>query len=398
MEISAALLIMGFYTDAGQYFGRTWSLWLAAISFLASPFWFNPLTFDWKTVTSDYSLYTKWIRGTTGGAGKSWSVWWSEENSYYSKLPVSSKLLFIIKTLVYYCIADGIRRSDLFDVDTSLSKPFVSVSKVAIFLVVLFILSRIFVATERDMSYPIRRSLGAILSLGMAVSVVTVFIEDPNCIRYSLAAYYYIGSIALLGLLFGFKFVKHVYLVHDLVVGHILFLPLFVLAALQIPNYIQTWLLYHNALSGDVVVDDILRYAKKSMKSDGSGDDDLKEQVAELKKLVQRQEEMLRSGGGFQRTNSFQSFGSSSRNESTDAIATLISQDGREPIKPSLSNTKRVMSMSGMDVWGDMALGNESGGESTVITHPSPTVSQVPTSSANVSDFSFSQPDTMPPR
>jgi callose synthase len=51
VELAAGLILMAIYTDAGQYAGRTWSLWLASLSFLASPFWFNPLTFDWNVVT-----------------------------------------------------------------------------------------------------------------------------------------------------------------------------------------------------------------------------------------------------------------------------------------------------------------------------------------------------------
>jgi hypothetical protein len=34
--------------------------------------------------------------------------------------------------------------------------------------------------------------------------------------------------------------------------------------ARQFPNHIQTWLLYHNALSTGVVIEDILKYARTS--------------------------------------------------------------------------------------------------------------------------------------
>ncbi|KAH8055610.1 1,3-beta-D-glucan synthase [Aureococcus anophagefferens] len=46
VELSAALVLMGLHTGAGQYAGRTWSLWLAVGSFLLAPFWFNPLARD----------------------------------------------------------------------------------------------------------------------------------------------------------------------------------------------------------------------------------------------------------------------------------------------------------------------------------------------------------------
>jgi callose synthase len=49
-------------------------------------------------------------------------------------------------------------------------------------------------------------------------------------------------------------------------------------------------LLYHNALSTDVVVSDILRYARKTQElgSGGAGNEDLVEQIADLKKIVQK--------------------------------------------------------------------------------------------------------------
>merc|ERR1719258_818166 len=36
------MLREGAHTQAGQYLGRTWSLWLACGAFLLAPFWFNP--------------------------------------------------------------------------------------------------------------------------------------------------------------------------------------------------------------------------------------------------------------------------------------------------------------------------------------------------------------------
>jgi len=56
-----ALVLLAIYTNAGQYVGRTWSLWLAAASFLFAPFWFNPLSFEWSKVTEDGELWWKWM-------------------------------------------------------------------------------------------------------------------------------------------------------------------------------------------------------------------------------------------------------------------------------------------------------------------------------------------------
>ena len=178
---------------------------------------------------------------------------------------------------------------------------------------------------EHMMPYPVRRTIGILIGIGLMVSCSTIFIEDSNFVRYGLAAYYGIGAMCQLGLLFGSKFVKNFYFVHDIVCGHIIFIPLFILAILQIPHHIQTWLLYHNALSSDVVVSNILRYARKSQESGGTAppNEDLVEQISELRKLVQKQEQMIESlgsGGG----NAKGASSGLKQNPSTDAIASLI--------------------------------------------------------------------------
>ena len=397
VELAAGLVLMGIYSEAKQYFGRTWSLWLASISFLASPFWFNPLTFDWNVVTNDYDIWLRWIRGSTGGVSKSWSIWWTEENSFYKTMPLPSKLFYVVKAGLYLLMAEGIRRSDLLKSDTTLSKPSIAVNNVLIFIGVLLICGWIFSRNERAMPYPVRRTTGILISVGIVVGIVIIFVEDTNSIRYALAAYYGIGALCLIGLLAGVKFVKHFYLIHDIVCGHIIFIPLVFLGAIQFPRHIQTWLLYHNALSSDVVVSDILRYARKNQDSGGSveGDENLGEQVAELKKIVQKQELLLASAG----------FVSSDHlSTPTNALASLIAapdepsvQAGvRSAAEGSKSSYGRAFSMSGLDVWTSMAV--------SAADHPPNTFDDTDAQQSNFKQpssnqgFSFSQPDAMPPR
>ena len=134
-----------------------------------------------------------------------------------------------------------------------------------------------------------------------------------------MAAYYGVGAFCELGLLVRIKFVKHFYFIHDMVCGHIIFFSLFILRALQFIHCIQTWLLYHNTLSSDVVVSNILRYARKNQEAGSEGDVDLAEQVAELRETVQRQEELLFNAGV---TNVRPGMGA--RTSSTDAISELV--------------------------------------------------------------------------
>ena len=403
VELGAGLIIMGFYSIAKQYFGRTWSLWLASISFLASPFWFNPLTFDWNLVTADYIKFIMWLRGTSGGAARSWSIWWTEENSFYSKMPLASKFWFIIKAALYLTIAEGIFRSDLARADTTLNEPTVPVPIVVSAIVILFALWWLLSMVEHLMPYPVRRTSGILIAIGLMVTCATALIEDSNFIRYFLSAYYGVGALCLIGLLFGSKFVKNFYFVHDLVCGHIIFIPLFILAILQIPHHIQTWLLYHNALSSDVVVSNILRYARKSQESGGTSapNEDLVDEVAELRKIVQKQEQLIKnmSSGNV-------SVPALKQNPSTDAISGLIGKGSNNEIQiqptiyartqPSRGLGGRTMSASTLDVWGDMALGDAA--ESQASYHQAAPIVPMASGVSGSGDFQFTSPSTMPPR
>lgn len=412
IELAAGLILMWIYTDADQYFGRTWSLWLASLSFLASPFWFNPLTFDWNIVVNDYSTWLRWMVGTSGGATKSWSIWWSDENSFYRGMGVTSKMLYIIKAVLYLLFAEGIRRSDLFKSDTTLNIPVIAIGDVLIFIVVLFVLSRIFTSYEYTMPYPVRRTLGILIFIGLVGGIFTLFVEDSNYVRFALSAYYAIGAVCMIGLLFGVKSVKLFYMIHDFVIGHIIFIPLFLLAALQLPRHIQTWLLYHNALSTDVVVSDILRYARKTQESGGSGDgnnEDMLDQIAELRKIVQKQEEALASAGI---VSAYSTSIDGAPAPLTSTVGKILSSKEPEPqiTRPSLADQGasgfsrgRAMSLSGIDVWSSMAVGDVDDGiggatgaeNSSGAVPPSGSGSSQPSMSQG---FSFTQPDVMPPR
>lgn len=404
VELAAGLLIMGIYSDAGQYFGRTWSLWLASLSFLASPFWFNPLTFEWNVVVNDYKTYLAWMGGTSGGPRKSWDQWWTEENGYMKKMNVNSKMFFIVKAVLYILVAEGIRSSELAKANLILDKPFLSVSWLFIAILMQVVFATIYKSSQGSLPYAIRQTLGIMLFLGITVGTVLLFLEDSDVIRYSLAGYYFVGALCLLGLLSGFKPVKHLYYIHDLVCGHVIFIPLFIMAGLQLPHHIQTWLLYHNALSTDVVVSDILRYAQKSQKSGEEDQEDLIEQVAELRKLVQKQEALLSTAGIATAGDRFVV-----RNESTDAFAELVSPKTEDDIQiqQPTQNTfgaglsGRALSMTGLDVWGPMTMGDSNDGDArrgADSSYQSSRYNVRQTGSGSEKGFRFSQPDQMPPR
>lgn len=107
-----------------------------------------------------------------------------------------------------------------------------------------------------------------LLFIGIFASLTYFFSEYRFALRMSIGLYYLLATVYMVGLVAGRHEVKHLLLVHDLLWGHIMFIPLFVLAILQIPDRIQTWLLYHNALSEGVVIDRILEKARYAQARD----------------------------------------------------------------------------------------------------------------------------------
>lgn len=404
-ELAVALILMGVFTTAGQYWGRSWSLWLASISFLASPFWFNPLTFDWGVVSKDYSTFISWMNSNTGGASKSWSFWWNEENSHYKSLVFSSKLSYIPRSILFLIMADGIRKSPLFRYDLELYTPRISLRKLVLCIILLLIFINL--VRKSRLSYAVRRSTTMVTSVWLVVAIALIFVEDKNYFRYALAGYYLIGAINQLGLLMSNNvattIVKHLYFFHDLLLGHVIFFFLFLLSATQVFKSIQTWLLFHNALSTDVVVSDILRFARKNKESGVSAteaNDNLIEQVYELKKIVAKQEELLRKGGMVRNSS-----GVDIASQSTDAVATLIKPStSKSKFKPNIMKRviRPVNSMGALDVYQEMAVGTNVSSSSSHNQNNSPYGSE-PSKTYNQGSstnggFEFAQPDTMPPR
>ena len=77
--------------------GLTWSLWMTTISFLLGPYWFNPASFEWKIIVTDYISYNNWLSEPTGTPEGSWAAWFKEEILIYSKLSQSWKLLLLLQ-------------------------------------------------------------------------------------------------------------------------------------------------------------------------------------------------------------------------------------------------------------------------------------------------------------
>eukprot|EP00595_Chromulina_sp_UTEXLB2642_P001715 CAMPEP_0196767632 /NCGR_PEP_ID=MMETSP1095-20130614/41799_1 /TAXON_ID=96789 ORGANISM="Chromulina nebulosa, Strain UTEXLB2642" /NCGR_SAMPLE_ID=MMETSP1095 /ASSEMBLY_ACC=CAM_ASM_000446 /LENGTH=1772 /DNA_ID=CAMNT_0042136127 /DNA_START=2165 /DNA_END=7482 /DNA_ORIENTATION=- len=314
-ELMMALVLLAIYTESKQYGALTWSLWIATVAFLLGPFLFNPMTFEWNKLTEDYTRWKQWMAETSGngseqssvtfewnklsedytrwiqwmtetsgnGSEQSWDSWWKEENQFYKKLSFSWKCLMIVqKCFIWLFIAFGLFGWKFIDDNTEIERLFEVFGLFIIFFLGHWCISKL----EKALSYGIRRFTSLMLSGFVSGMVIYLFISHGVYVRYTLATYYVGSAIAFLSLLtFGVTGpIAHIYKIHDYLVGHTIFILLAILTLLQF-GYLQTWLLYHNALSAGVVMDDILKYARKS-KERALDDETL---ISKLKEQVDQQ-------------------------------------------------------------------------------------------------------------
>lgn len=231
-ELMVALTFLGFYTTSKQYPGLTWSLWLAAISFVMGPFWFNPLSFEWSRIQDDYNSWLRWMLEIGGSSEQSWESWWKEENSFYQKLSTTWKFFLIVqKCFLWIFIAAGVAGRQFFTHTSEQLKFLVVLEYVAIFFVGQAILNRF----ERQWNYGTRRFCSLALTSYVAIYIVYLFIAHPRHFLYLIALYYFASAIAFLFLVNGqIALVMRFYKLHDYVVSHFIFLLLSLASILQV--------------------------------------------------------------------------------------------------------------------------------------------------------------------
>lgn len=294
-EIAVALLLYAVYTKSFQYGAMTWSLWLVVISWSASPFWFNPLAFEWKDVTTDVRSWMRWMRGDGGDATQSWESWFVEENSYFLQMNVTSKMFVAFKGIVFLSVGISILTST--DPYHSLLSTQVLVPVAVTFALVL--VGTLFYGSIYQL-YPtesgvtrIAKMLYVVLFL-VGLSVALAFV---NHMVACVLAFYYFGAAIGCWLLIicgcQRKVVQQIYFVHDYLLGTFYLFIILICAALYVPGKIQTWLLYNNALSRGVMIEDILR---SNAGEDETEDDSLT--LHKMKKIILEQQKVISTLAG----------------------------------------------------------------------------------------------------
>ena len=286
-ELMVALILFAVYTTSKQYGGLTWSLWLTTVSFLIGPFWFNPITFEWNKLKEDYAIWSNWMSETGGSADQSWEIWWKEENHFHSKLSVSWKIFLAFqKSCLWLFLASGLFGRKFFRSQDEQKR----VGYIFVLLLLYASTNWLLAKLERTISYAVRRFTKLFVSTSIFATMIYLICTHPLYIKYAVAIYYLLSAMSFLLLLKGVPGIIQVYKVHDYIVGHTIFALLGIMSLVQI-GYLQTWLLYHNALSSGVVIDDLLKYTRKSKEKAVDEENvinDLRSQVTKQEKMIQQ--------------------------------------------------------------------------------------------------------------
>ncbi|KAA8515256.1 hypothetical protein F0562_018514 [Nyssa sinensis] len=93
------------------YIAMTISSWFLVVSWIMSPFVFNPSGFDWLNTVYDFYDFMNWIWYSGGvfvKADQSWETWWYEEQDHLRTTGLWGKLLEVILDLRFFFFQYGI--------------------------------------------------------------------------------------------------------------------------------------------------------------------------------------------------------------------------------------------------------------------------------------------------
>ncbi|MBA0836692.1 hypothetical protein Goarm_008887 [Gossypium armourianum] len=115
IELGVILAVYASYSplakDSFVYIALTIYSWFLVVSWIMSPFVFNPSGFDWLKTVYDFDDFINWIWSSGGAASeanKSWEIWWYEEQDHLRTTGLWGKLLEIILDLRFFFFQYGI--------------------------------------------------------------------------------------------------------------------------------------------------------------------------------------------------------------------------------------------------------------------------------------------------
>ncbi|KAA8519798.1 hypothetical protein F0562_014112 [Nyssa sinensis] len=115
IELGVILTVYASHSEMAKntfvYIAMTISSWFLVVSWIMSPFVFNPSGFDWLKTVYDFDDFMNWIwysGGVFAKADQSWEIWWYEEQDHLRKTGLWGKSLEIILDLRFFFFQYGV--------------------------------------------------------------------------------------------------------------------------------------------------------------------------------------------------------------------------------------------------------------------------------------------------
>lgn len=265
LKIVLALYAVFLNSPNENYSAVTWPLWLLATSWWLAPFWFNPMAFDWDKVVADIEDWFLWMRRSQGEANLSWKIWWKEETQFYDNLPWSKRIGLLIGYSRFFLVGFGLLYN---------GNHFKSLHRI---LACVFSLISVFVLwTIFHDRFSRRYGRGSVLvtrtsAILFVIAVPMLLFREYNIpltemvsfstLQTCLGLLYFVGGTVCVFISLGYKWwsIRELCRLYHYFVSLLLLIPITCLSAIYLPSIIQTRILFHNAFSRGVIIDDLLR-------------------------------------------------------------------------------------------------------------------------------------------
>ncbi|XP_057462492.1 callose synthase 11-like [Actinidia eriantha] len=261
------------------YIAMTISCWFLVVSWIMSPFVFNPSGFDWLKTVYDLDDFMDWIwyKGVLVKADQSWETWWYEEQDHLRTTGLWGKLLEIILDLRFFFFQYGIvYRLKIADGNKSIGVYLLSwlymVAAVAIYVIMTY--ARDKYAAKQHKNY----RLVQVLVTVVMVLVIVLFLQFTDLVVLDLI----VSLLAFIPTGWGIILIAQVLRpflqstvvwetlvsmarLYDMMLGLIVMVPLALLSWMPGFQAMQTRILFNEAFSRGLQISRILTGKKSNM-------------------------------------------------------------------------------------------------------------------------------------
>eukprot|EP00455_Lapot_gusevi_P004031 TRINITY_DN1164_c0_g1_i10.p1 TRINITY_DN1164_c0_g1~~TRINITY_DN1164_c0_g1_i10.p1 ORF type:complete len:386 (+),score=103.94 TRINITY_DN1164_c0_g1_i10:74-1159(+) len=263
------------------------------------------MAFEYDKILVDVSDWFQWMKRTEGDGVRSWKTWWADEYGYLANLLPSQRVALCALSSRFLLVGIGL----IYQKHTSSLEVALCITFVVCFATIYSLVRAEFCEGYHCLQRGLKAiwlglaiSIPLILLISFQVPVVAIFRSAQTLLGLG----YILGFLVSVGLTLNFKWSILVNLskLYDYILGFILLAPVFLLSIIYVPSIIQTRLMFNNAFSKGVIIDDMLRGKQQRASSAPSESsvsiniESMQKIISEQSQLIQKQKELIESFAG----------------------------------------------------------------------------------------------------